>query len=185
MGELFEKDGFTASDGSIENQLNPLNGWRLPTKAEWDAIFGRTTRTGSEVNGSAGKYFARISLLGIGYAGISSQTFGILFFPDNEIISGKAFNYDYLTPMTVLELNAYLEQGCIFLPASGQYEYNGYGYWGGLGFEDDEFQADGVLWSSSEEKNIITFSSYDYIYSPESCDNKQTVYFPARLVKPV
>ena len=123
MGELFEKSGFTTSDGDIENNLDPFNGWRLPSKDEWDELIG-TTRTGSTVNNSSGKHYARIQLTGITYAGSSTPN-GLLIFPDGETITGTTLtnmdNNTVNTGITISQLNEYLNQGCIFLPAGGYY----------------------------------------------------------------
>ncbi len=126
MGQLFEKAGFSASDGNIENLLDPLDGWRLPTQAEWEAITMNTSvRDGSTVNGSAGKHYAMIQLTGVTHASSSTPN-GLLLFPDGKTITGKTLsgmdNFTQTTGVTLSELNAYLAQGCVFLPGSGTYE---------------------------------------------------------------
>jgi len=123
MGELFEKSGFATSDGEIENILDPFDGWRLPSKVEWDELIG-TARTGSTVNNSSGKHYARIQLTGTTYAGSSTPN-GLLIFPDGETITGTTLanmdNNTVNTGITISQLNEYLNQGCIFLPAGGYY----------------------------------------------------------------
>ncbi|MBQ3415510.1 MAG: hypothetical protein IJH39_09255 [Clostridia bacterium] len=176
MGELFEKSGFSTSDGSIENTLNPLNNWRLPTQTEWDSIVG-TTRTGSTVNGNTA-HCALIQLTGVTHAG-SSIPNGLLIFPDGETIIGKSLNgidnITQTTGVTLVELNVYLNQGCIFLPASGYYD-NGDWYDGGSG---------ALYWSSTE---INTNDAYDlyfddgYISTDDFC-NESGDYFTVRLVQ--
>ena len=138
MGELFEKSGFSTSDGNIINELDPIGGWRLPTQTEWSSIVG-TTRAGSTVNDTTSHY-ALIQLTVVTHAGRSTPN-GLLIFPDGETITGKTLsgvdNTTQTTGVTLAELNAYLEQGCVFLPASGYYHtaenwmdggYSGY-YW--------------------------------------------------------
>ena len=124
MGELFNKSGFSEEDGDIENLLNPLNGWRLPTQGDFDLLTtnNNNTRTGSTVNGTSGARYALIQLTGVSHAGSSTPN-GLLLFPDDETISGKTLsginNYTQTTGVTEEELNEYLNQGCVFLPASG------------------------------------------------------------------
>jgi hypothetical protein len=125
MGALFEKAGFTYSDGNIDNLLDPFDGWRLPTPAEWK-IFVTTstaTRTGSTVNGSLNKHYALIQLTGVTYAG-STTPIGVLLFPDDQTISGKTLsgmdNNTLTTGVTESELQFYLGQGCAFLPGTGR-----------------------------------------------------------------
>lgn len=131
LGNIFEKDGFTENDGNIENLLNPLDGWRLPTETEFIKIIGKyrgtTYRNGSSVNGNAAKHWASIRLDGITLAGQTISR-GLLIFPDNKIITGKSISYfdlddveffDNYNAFNSIELNEYIEQGCVFLPAVG------------------------------------------------------------------
>ncbi len=158
LGRLFESSVFSTSDGDIEKVLDPLDGWRVPTHAEWASILG-TTRSGSTVNGSSNKHYAMIQLADVS---------GWLIFPDGETITGAALsNLDNITSntgITEIELNNYLIQGCIFLPGSGYYEGqawgNGHQYW------------------SSTENN----SSTGYVSSGDTKD-KESCYFPVYLVK--
>ena len=143
MGELFEKSGFSTSDGDIENILDPLDGWRLPSDSEWEALVG-TTRTGSTVNNSSNKHYALIQLTGVTYAGSSTPN-GLLIFPDGETITGATLsnmdNSTVNTSITESQLNEYISQGCIFLPAGGHYS----GSWSSGG--------DGVFYGGSTEYN--------------------------------
>lgn len=105
----------------VVNINDPLDGWRLPTQSELSSIYG-TSRAGSSVNGSVGKHYALIQLSGVTHCGSSTPN-GVLLFPDGETIIGKTLsgmdNSTQTTGVTLSELNAYLEQGCAFLPCSG------------------------------------------------------------------
>ena len=147
MGALFEKSGFANSDGNIDNNLDPLDGWRMPTSTEWSNIIttSSSTRAGSTVNGSANKHFAHIRLTGVTYAG-STTPRGLLVFPDGKTISGKTLsgmdNTTSTTNVSVSELNTYLSQGCIFLPAGGYYQAS----WSQGGTQTH-------IWSSTQSSN--------------------------------
>ena len=181
MGQLFEKADFTQDDGSIENLLNPLDGWRLPTYEEWDTIrgFGTVPRTGATVNGNSGKCYATIQLTGVSHAG-STTPKGILIFPDNKTITGKAldgFGQTFLTTgVTLSELQNYLDQGCVFLPGDGTWWQGNNGRVGNEGYymsasaryTDENF----YLWFTGTSTYI------------ESC-RRSTMWLSVRLVRDV
>ena len=179
MGQLFEKAGFSYSDGDIENLLNPLSGWRLPTKADWVAITINTSaRAGSTVNSSAGKHYALIKLTGVSHAGTTTPN-GLLIFPDGQSITGKALsgmdNTTQTTGVTVAELNAYLSQGCVFLPASGYYNK-----------EADDWESSGsylssTLDSTEDEADLFYFDYYRLMMYVNT--DSSLFYYPIRLVK--
>ena len=180
MGQLFEKANFSNSDGDINNELNPLNGWRIPTKAEWQKIFTDDTsvRAGSKVNGSAGKHYAMVQLTGVTFAG-DSTPYGVIIFPDGATISGKALSgTDSLvttTGVTEAELDVYLAQGCAFLPAAGIYASAGWLYGGDKG----EF------WSTNETEGTNEYSEHAIVsFIGVSTDyGKKSNYLSVRLVK--
>ena len=134
---------FTLSQ--IQSEL-PLNNWRLPTLSEWRKIMttNKNIREGSSVNGRNNAHWAVINVSGISYAGRNNIK-GYLLFPDGKTISGTTINvfdnlndqivYDdetgdelytlnYITSLSSTSLDEYLEQGCVFLPLSGDC-YNG------------------------------------------------------------
>ena len=127
-GQLFEDQNFSTSSGDILNELDPLDGWRLPTQGEWYSIVG-TSRNGSTVNGNSGVHYAFIQLTGVTYAGSQTPN-GMLLFPDDETITGITLDgtdgSTITTGITAEQLQAYLSQGCVFLPLSSKYE----GSWG-------------------------------------------------------
>ena len=168
LGQLFESSVFSTSDGDIDKVLDPLDGWRVPTNAEWASIFG-TTRSGSTVNGSSNKHYAMIQL---------ADASGLLVFPDGETITGAALsNMDNTTSntgITAAQLNNYLSQGCIFLPGCGYYD-SSLQTWGN----------ENHYWSSIENDSS---TGYDLCFGSSailSDDNKdkETYYFPVYLVK--
>ena len=192
-GEDFSYEGdFSEESANIENLLNPFNGWRLPTNSEWKAILGYTytyvypedfdpmdaepervitwTRSGSNVNGQSGKHYAYVRLSGVSHAG-DSNPYGLLLFPDGKIIVGQTLTAmdDELTESTTLtlsQLNEYLEQGCVFLPASGYADPN-MDHWrnGGVDgyYTSSTYNEDcyGLVFRNSS-LDISTFLIYDY-----------------------
>ncbi|MBR6438800.1 MAG: chitobiase/beta-hexosaminidase C-terminal domain-containing protein [Bacteroidales bacterium] len=168
LGQLFESSVFSTSDGDIEKVLDPHDGWRVPTNAEWASIIG-TTRSGSTVNGSSNKHYAMIQL--------TTGVAGLLIFPDGGTIIGAALsNMDNTTSntgITTSQLDNYLSQGCVFLPGSGSYDgstwNNEHHYW------------------SATENNSST--GYDLYFEPSNTissddnKNKESYYSPVYLVK--
>ena len=203
LGELFEKSGFAFSDGSIDNLLDPFDGWRLPTKEEWESLIG-LTRDGSTVNGEAGKHYAGVGFNVTftydsgpkeGQQGNASHS-GLLLFPDGKTITGKELvNTDFelqgidssiawATTMTLAELCEYLEQDCAFLPFWGGYYDNEYmeqmyGVNITTGFLSSTINGEsGAYWLSQYEStgtlNVAIGTSYGSRYG-----------YPTILVKPV
>ena len=170
MGQLFEDTNFSSSSGDIENSLDPLNGWRLPTKDEWTSIIS-TVRDGSIVNNSLNKHYAFIRY--------DSIYFGLLIFPDGENITGiELSNMDNTTynSITIEQINIYVNQGCVFLPMFGFYQTST--GWGSLG------QYGGYM--SSEEY----VSGAEYLLQVTNGGinasqpiNKEECYIFARLIK--
>ena len=125
MGKLFEKSDYNSSvDGSIDNLLDPLDGWRLPTYEEWEKIIASNSgdkRRGSTVNGHSGSYWSPIKISDVAFGG-ANKPFGYLFFPDGKTLAGKellgynvildfdSYTY-YTTSLTQSELNVYLDKG--------------------------------------------------------------------------
>ena len=177
MGDLFKKSGFSSSDGQILNTLDPLDGWRLPTKDEWDYIVG-STRPGSTVNGSTNKHYAFINFIHDNDVN-TVNLHGVLIFPDNETITGAALTYmdsgGTTQDLTLEQFNNYLSQGCIFLHNEG-FAQTGSGFSAGnnyLGY-----------WSSSEGSS----SSVAYILTDQgtlttSNYSKSNGYLPVYLVR--
>lgn len=178
MGELFEKSGFSTSDGNIINELDPIGGWRLPTQTEWASIIG-TTRAGSTVNGAGNKHYALIKLTSVTYAGSSTPN-GLLIFPDGETITGKTLsgvdNTTLTTSITLAELNVYLEQGCVFLPASGYYDS-----------ADDSWQYGGYQGNYLSSTETNGYYAYDLFFTDVSINlsnyDYKGIYFTVRCVR--
>ena len=174
MGKLFEMSGFTTSDGNIENGLMPFDGWRLPTQAEWASVVG-VTRNGSTVNGAPNKHFAVVELTGVTYAGSTTPN-GLLLFPDDETITGSSLSdldgTTVNTGMTEEQLDVYLEQGCAFIPACGQYD----GEWN-----------DGGEYLSSSEYDVTDGYILSFLpnISADTTESKTGFYCAARLVRDV
>ena len=179
LGKLFEKEDFTSSDGDIDNLLNPLNNWRLPTIDEWQNIITNTERVGSTVNGRSGCRYSLIKLINVTHAENNTPR-GLLIFPDKAIITGRALNgFNSIrmitTDVTNDELEVYLNQGCAFIPCSG---YNG-GNWRSGGSEGKYLSSS----SASYQYNayILDFNSSQLTISSIYKSDDYSV----RLVKPV
>lgn len=130
MGQLFtSNENFSESSGNINGYYN--NMWKLPSAEDWETIIG-TSRDGSTVNGLENKHYAFIRLTNTLYEG-ETTIFGLLLFPDYEVINGTslstidAMNF---TALTETQLDEYINQGCVFLPYSGR--YGGSWYAGGM-----------------------------------------------------
>lgn len=169
MGKLFADPDFSDAHNDISNTLDPFSGWRIPTADEWYAIKGinhngAVLRPGSTVNGSPGKHFAYLQLTGVSYAG-STTPYGMLVFPDNESITGRVLsdidtdNSGRTENVSLAELNVFLTQGCLFIPACGG------------AFDDGTFDYggdNGYYWTS-EGKNA-SVGKYVYMMSGNSFD---------------
>ena len=186
MGQLFMKADYTDYYGEyedIQNLLNPFSGWRLPTSEECNKIIGITSRAGSTVNDEPGIHYAHIELSDITYTMFDHvEVQGLLLFPDNTIIVGATLVggtdfYDSTTQLTSNELNTYISQGCVFLPAFGGRQNDWHG--------DFASNNSGYYMSSTTDGGSpyifnLTFddASVDSAYI-SSIDN----YFIVRLVK--
>ena len=142
----YEK-AFGKTDGSTYfnwNEVRDINldGWRLPTKDEWEKIV-ETSRRGAVYNGKPGSCFALIQV-DVPFAGRETCN-GVLLFPDDAVINGIEIgniNQCYKDDVSELNLNVLLKQGCMFLPASGCYDSDVDGwYYGGN---------EGNYWSSTQ-----------------------------------
>ena len=181
LGSYFDADGssFSTSSGDIDNTNKISYGghdnWRLATMSEWSSIVSRY-RTGATVNGSGGCCLALIRLTGVTHAG-NSTPYGLLLLPDGVTMTGmsRTFNWSnesssFNREVTASQLQEYLDQGCVFLPASGQ-NYNtgwyrggtdGYNWTGSESTADNAFYlyyaADSYYWTNNNDKSILRLS---------------------------
>lgn len=121
LGNKFQSPFDGKSD--IVNTLDPFDGWRLPTRAEWltitRGVSPGVSRPGSTVNGNSGVKFALVY--------VDDNVYCLLLFPDGETITGSPL-LDYtngfpttVTSLTTSEVNTYISQGCACLSAMGYY----------------------------------------------------------------
>lgn len=133
IGKHFDSRGeaFTYTSGEINNKgktvrFGDYDDWRLPSAAEWNTIFGMG-RTGANVNGHSHACYTMIAVKGDNLSG-HYETIGALLFPDNATIKGrwlkdvnnKTTTYNF----TKEQLQAYLDQGCVFIPSGGLYFFD-------------------------------------------------------------
>ena len=192
IGKRFSSQGsnFSTSSGKIDN-ANPMsfdiyNDWGVPTQRAYKLLIGIDTdsgninisRNGSTVNGNANKHFSFITTT-ITYAGGSNMK-GHLFFPDNREITGKTLsgydNYTNTSGVTADELNEYIEQGCIFIPFSGNRQSR-WNYRGSRGFYWTATQSD------SSSAYVVHFSG-TYSSTGDSY-NKSSSYLPVYLCREI
>ncbi len=171
-------DGSTYFNWDEVRDIN-LDGWRLPTIAEWEAITttDAAVRSGSTVNGTENAHWAFIQLTGVSHAG-SSNPYGLLLFPDGATITGQTIEVDAendTTGVTLTELNEFLAQGCVFLPASGYYHDGGDWYVGG---------DVGRYWSGTQISagNAWGLYFYDGDLSTSGLDKSRN-YYGVRLIR--
>ena len=167
IGQRFDSRGssFSNSSGNINNG-NPLSwqgkNWRVPSIDEFLMLVGTGgfygSRNGSTVNGNANKHYSKITT-NITYAS-GTNIGGFIFFPDNQTITGRTLsNFDSTTNaatgVTEAELDNYINQGCVFLPLSGEYHYSkGWQYRNTAGYD----------WSSTSSEEGISYA-YPFSYS--------------------
>ena len=181
LAGLFDTYINTGANDSIDNDQTPIAGCYLPTKDQWAAFTTGTSRPGSTVNGVANCRYALIQLTSYTKGSISDPI-GLLLLPDNATLTGMAKTFTWNTKstsgntgVTVAQLNEYLSEGCVFLPAAGNCHG---GSWYGGGSLGDYCSA------GSNSKS----SAYDLYFgsssvSPASSSDKSNLYFPVRLLK--
>lgn len=183
MGELFEKDGFTVNDvqeGHIKNIKDPFSGWRLPSSEEWAKVVttDASERPGSTVNGRANAHWDLLWITGPTFDEDDDIT-GLLIFPDNKTITGKALSLiedgGDSDAITLAELNTYIAQGCVFLPCFNGYNSRGTVIGGG---------PYGFYWSSSGDLTDGYYLYFDGCCPPMPDDvDTKLLYYCVRLVK--
>ena len=198
----------------IDSSKLELNGWRIPTNEELATIITTDSqvRPGSTVNNNENKHYSFVRLDN----GDSSYTFGLIIFPDEETITGatlSAFDETLVTmdgeqfaekveAMTIStsDLSAYLDQGCVFIPAFGEYIYNsqpGLSGWKGINYSSNDM-CDAVYGYSSVDDPISTLrfsllADSETVYLKVETDSDPTseyagetiCYAPVRLVKSI
>ena len=172
LGQLFEKADYSDyDDGDIENNLDPFGGWRLPTLEEWEKVVttDASVREGSTVNGTPNAHWAFIRLTGVTFAG-NTTPYGLLVFPDGKTITGKTLvgvdNVSNSTSgVTSAELNAYLEQGCLFLPCAGIYDPVNDCWYDGGNYRSNRESGDGGSYYLHFDDHIVDLNWEDDKYS--------------------
>lgn len=156
-----------------------------PATTTWAKILttDKTVRAGSTVNGSANKHYARIKVSDYTYSGDSTPE-GCLIFPDNKTITGQSLTgsvdaWSSATSLTVAQLNVYISQGCVFLPAAGF--ANGGGLWtsGGNG----GYYWSGTTSSGGSSAAYLLFFGDDGSWITSYAIAKADYYFSVRPVR--
>lgn len=142
LGMYFDsaRDGFSIEYQFIDNCggrvfYGPFRDWRLPTDRDWAVILG-TGRQGAVVSGERHVCHITVIVTGIRYAGMKDPL-GLLLFPDGLEMEGRHLmmvnKHPVTYEMTPEDLDYYLDKGCVFLPASGQYFVDRlYWFFGGI-----------------------------------------------------
>ena len=211
MGALFEKAGFATSDGNIENLLDPLDGWRLPTKDEWTTLT-TGTRSGASVTHGGGsasgvKYYkVLVDLTGSAYAGKGQSSYstnggagastynatnyqaGLLLFPDDASITTT---YTFPTAANTTNVAYLVSNGSgamtytqlTDLLSQGCALLPAAGYYSNGSWWRPGYGT--IWWSSTQSGTNMAYNlSFDYsdLY-PANFTNKSPCYSPVRLVK--
>ena len=211
MGALFEKSGFATSDGDIENLLDPLDGWRMPTSAEWTTLT-TGTRNGASVSHGGGsasgvKYYkVLIDLTGSAYASKGQSTYttnggggagtfaasnyqaGLLLFPDDASIS-TTYTFPTAANTTGAAYLASNGTGAITYAQFTDLLDQGCAFLPASGRCSNASWSGagyfGYRWSSAQSSAslayLLSFNSGNL--GPSSNDSKSTRYFPVRLVR--
>lgn len=190
LGKCFdsEETSFSNSSGNInaDNRISygGYNDWRLPTYDEVLMLLTSSSaiRIGSTVNGSENKHYAIVNLPGTNFANSGENYFyGLLIFPDNKIITGKAFTVLDSNTITdgfvVSDIDEYISQGCAFIPAAGRFMSAFSNWWNGQS---------GLYWTSTESTSDYTKAcSFQFNYQglSYSSNSSKELYMPVRLVR--
>ena len=199
LGDLFSQQAVTVeSNNNIDNAVS-LNGYRLPTKEEWEEVINGS-RPGSTVNGHQGVRWCYVLINGVTFdmhfsnAPFSAQQHnGMLIFPDGKNYSSQGITDEvfnsctgctaawYNTTMTLAQLNALLASGCVFLPATGYGHTTSSGDWNFIRSQC------GYYWSATSKSGL---NAYDLYFYYDKCistnyESKTDGYLPVRLVRPV
>ena len=182
MGALFESSGFTKNDGDIENLLNPLDGWRLPTLSELEMLFtnDESVRPGSSVWSDYNMDYCIAHWVPVG----GDIEDGVIIFPDGETFEngyglfGELFdNEEGFESLTEGNLASLIEDGCIYIPSKSYIpDYDGWiefanGYWSST--SDYKHESCVFLFEPSNPSCMITTI------------DKEENYFLVRLVRPI
>lgn len=108
----------TGLDNANTISYGGYDDWRVASTSEYMMIVQQgvgtlPSRSGSTVNGVAGKKNAKIT----------GDYKGILVFPDDEVINGATLTYNKMIgdSLTLEEIQEYVSQGCAFFPMNGSY----------------------------------------------------------------
>ena len=182
MGALFESAGFSKNDGDIENLLDPLDGWRLPTLSELQMLFtdDESVRPGSSVWSDYIMDYCIAHWVPVG----GDIEEGVIIFPDGETFEngyglfGELFdNEEGFESLTSSNLASLIEDGCIYIPSKSYIP--DYGGWIEFG---------NGYWSSTSD---YKHESYLFLFEPSSpscmitTKDKEENYFSVRLVREV
>ena len=194
--DFLNEHGFCTAGGVKIGNYNYIVPSGGATNSDWASILG-TTRGAATIKGQTGHY-ACLKVTGLDvekykYAFIR----GILFFPDNAILTvpgGTVLNYFDNASLTgnneisYQALSFLVHQGCAFLPLAGYCEnwfYVGWS-WGGI-------NEGGYYWSSykvtSKSEAYALAIEYDSdkgeysLYSTTRSDDEKNAYFPVRLIR--
>lgn len=126
----------------ISNGGNQPNKWRTLTKSEWQYLMNTNVSTSSPRNN---RQYNTI---------VNNSIAGVLIFPDDYPIPNSWNQVTLVLRPTLDQYNAYIEDGAVFLPATGYFSDNVYR---GLELHDYNNPKDGYYWSSTYDGNAWAY----------------------------
>ena len=160
--------------------FNGFSNWAIPSKADFESIISSGSAT---VNGTNNVRWARVTVdvsesttySGKGYSG--NNVPGILLFPNSStvVVSGitNTSGAYSVNKISYVDCKYLYENGCVFLPAAGDY-YNGRWY---------DVGSYGYYWSSTENNSISAYLLYFLDSDVSPLNNNKSAYTPVVLVR--
>lgn len=130
----------------ISNGGNQPNKWRTLTKSEWQYLMNTNVSTSSPRNNR--QYITVVTDAN------NNEIAGVLIFPDDYPIPNSWNQVTTVLRPNINQYNAYIEDGAVFLPATGYYSDN---YYTGLGLHDYTNPKDGYYWTSTYDGGVWTY----------------------------
>lgn len=131
----------------ISNGGNQPNKWRTLTKSEWQYLMNTNVSTSSPRNNK--QYNTVVTDAN------NNEIAGVLIFPDDYPIPNTWNQVTTVLRPNIIQYNAYIEDGAVFLPATGYYSDNIY-----RGLELHDYSGstkDGYYWTSTYDGGVWAY----------------------------